>query len=159
MKRFLKVFIGASTFLFGVAIVAGTVVWQAEFDRRGDEQIRHLNSVVNLPRFSHLGGGEYREEVGNIHVNHYTERNAGETIETNCREPKVIVLERGDQLDAAGQPIGKRCILLVWGEPRLFLAEGENVWIIDAPNVELLKEFENSSFFLDWKTKETKVSQ
>ena len=93
--------------------------------------------------------------MGDISIYHNTEHNPGHTqytLEANCGDKaNGPVAERGDKLNESGERIGTRCIVTIGKEPRIFWTEGDEYWIIGAPSVEVLRNFEISDEFKTWR--------
>jgi hypothetical protein len=122
------------------------------------------------PEFIHLGGGNFKivgskpiypydcigcGELGDINVYHNSEsiEMTRYTFNANCYG-KFEVFQRGVQLNEKGEKIGERCIVVFSDEhSRIVWTESEkDVWIMSAPTVKLVQEFEKSQVYKSYKS-------
>jgi len=155
--------------LFFVAFAIG-ILSSFMYERDGLRPGETANISV-FRTFKYMGGGTFMSPggqpryaddcigcgpMGDVNVYHNTERNAENTLYTlnaNCgQEANGDVIETGNKLDTAGQVIGKRCIVVMGKEPRIFWTERDEYFIIGAPTIALAVEFESSDAFRMWKS-------
>lgn len=122
------------------------------------------------PEFIHLGGGNFKTvgskpiyaddcigcgELGDINVYHNSESIEMKKyiFNTNCYG-KFEVFQRGAQLNEEGEKIGERCIVVFSDDhTRIVWTESEkDVWIMSAPTVELVQQFEKSQVYKSYKS-------
>ena len=170
MKCFKYTLFGVLTFLVGISFAQDIYRHDARPIETEIQKVQlELSSKQNSPRFLYLGGtgsyGSFKSsgskpryaddcigcrEIGDISIYHNSEspEQTSYTLKANCVENKHIV-EKGFQLNEKGQKIGERCfIVFPKTGARIFWNEGEkDYWIISAPTLSLVKEFENSEAF------------
>jgi hypothetical protein len=122
------------------------------------------------PEFIHLGGSNFKTvgsnpiyaddclgcgELGDINVYHNSEsiEHTKYAFNANCNG-KFDVVEKGFQLNGKGEKIGERCIVVFSEEhTRIVWTESEkDLWIMSAPTVELVQEFEKSEVYKSYKS-------
>lgn len=175
MKHFTYILIGFITFFIGILFVLNTYKNSGEVIEINSQKIQSdISSTPNHPRFLHIGGskryGSFKSsgskpvfaddcigcgEIGDISIYHNSEspEQTSYTLKANCVESKHLV-EKGFKLNEKGQKIGERCIIVIPEvDARIFWTEGEkDYWIISAPSLKLIKEFESSEEFRLWKS-------
>lgn len=117
------------------------------------------------PEFIHLGGGDFKTvgsspiyaddcrgcgELGDINVSHNSEsiEMTKHIFNANCYGSGEV-FQRGVQFTEKGEKIGERCIVAFSdNHARIVWTESEkDIWIMSAPTVELVQEFENSEVY------------
>jgi len=123
------------------------------------------NTASKNPEFIYLGGDSFKTigsepifandcigcgELGDINVYHNSESVewADDTFNANCNG-KFDVVQKGFQLNEKGEKIGERCIVIFSDDhARIVWTEGEkDLWIMSAPTLELVQEFEKSAAY------------
>jgi hypothetical protein len=113
---------------------------------------------INYPRFqskSVWGGEGYivhnfeSSDVEEVIVYHSftSPEHTHYLFQSNLTAPSTKVIERNSKLNEEGQKVGERAVGVSPSGARIFWTEGEKYWSIDAPCLELAKEFEGSEMF------------
>ncbi len=171
MKRFTYILIGFITFFVGILFVityknSGEVVKINSQNTQSD-----IPLTSNQPRFLQMEDfgtiGMFKSsgskpvfgadcvwcvEIGDISVRHVFQspEHIGFMLKVYA-ESKYLV-EKGFQINDKGQKIGERCITVSPAGANLLWTESEEeYWIISAPSLQLVKEFEDSEEFRLWK--------
>lgn len=167
MKRLIYILVAAFTFLIGISFIQNT-------DKSFEEVLAIINNQKNpsgiqtkskQTRFLHLGGGNFKSsgskpifaddcigcgELGDINVYHNSEsiEMTKYTFNANCNG-KFKIVQKGFQINEKGEKIGERCVVVFSDEhSRIVWTESEkDVWIMSAPTVELVQEFEKSEVY------------
>jgi hypothetical protein len=132
---------------------------------------KRVSTNSNQPRFINLGGSNFKSsgsepvfpddclgcgELGDINVYHNSESSemARYTFRANCRG-KFKVVETGIQLNEKGEKIGERCVVVFSADHvRIVWTESEkDVWIMSAPTLDLVREFEKSEVYKLYKSR------
>jgi hypothetical protein len=167
MKRSIYILVAAFTFLIGISFIQNT-------DKSFEEGLATINNQKTQldiqakskqTRFLHLGGSNFKSsgsepifaedcigcgELGDINVYHNSEsiEMTTYTLNANCNG-KFKVVQKSFQLNEKGEKIGERCVVVFSDEhSRIVWTESEkDVWIMSAPTVELVQEFEKSEIY------------
>ncbi len=134
----------------------------------------NVSPISKNPEFIHLGGSSFKTvgskpvyandcigcgELGDIYIYHNSEsvEQTNYTLKANCND-KLDVVEKGYQFNEKGEKIGERCVIVFPnGSARLFWTEtAKDHFILSAPSLEILKEFEISETYRLYKSSSNK---
>jgi hypothetical protein len=167
MNHLMPISVAAITFLIGISFIQNNnKSFEKVFEIKDTQKTQPEISPKSIqPRFFYLGGGNFKSngsqpryshdcagggELGDIHVSHRSKsiEMARHHLNATC-DSRFKVIQRGDQLNENGEKIGERCLVEFSGKgAQLVSTEGEKgVWIIYAPTLELLQEFEKSDVY------------
>ncbi len=129
----------------------------------------NISTLLKKPEFIYLGGNNFKTvgstpvfaddcigcgELGDINVYHNSEsiEMAEYTFNANCNG-KFDVVQKGFQFNEKGEKIGERCIAVFSSKhARIVWTESEkDLWIMSAPTLELVQEFEKSETYKSYK--------
>lgn len=160
--------------LFAIILATSVILYLNKMDEAlgispNDAEVS-LSHISKNPEFIYLGGSSFKTvgsapvfandcigcgELGDISIYRNTELKpelTSYTVEAQCGETNENLVERGNQFDENGKKIGVRCLVSYPSGAHIFWTEGKEFWFINAPSLELAKEFEKSDVYRLWKS-------
>jgi hypothetical protein len=172
MKHITYILIGFITFFVGILFVVNTYKSSEVVEINSQKIQSDISDTPNQPRFLRMEDigtrGMFKSsgskpvfgadcvwcvEIGDISIYHTSQTPEQTSIILKTYEESKYLVEKGFQLNEKGQKIGERCFLIYPDGASIFWTEGEkDYWVISAPSLQLVKEFESSEEFRLWKS-------